>query len=531
MNRIAYFAGVAAGFRDMLRAPRLQKPVGLIRAGLEHRDENFLELTRRVVFSNPANPYFHMFRLAGCGHDDLAAVVRREGLETALASLHRSGVYLAHDEFKLKRPIVRSNQTIAADEASFRNPLSTGGFTGWSGGSRSEGTRVHASTAARVHREAYDRLMIDEFDLTRRHHVLLKPILPAVDGIANFARAARLGCTLDRWFSPVARSADSLHYRLATYSLVALARMYGVRLPFPSDLPPNDFSPVARWIAERRRQGIRSIVTSYASPAVRVAAAAADLGLSLEGTLFLVGGETLTDAKRSVIESAGAQVFTRYSISELGAIGHACREMTTGDRVHLFSDSIAVIPHRRPAPFSAAPLDSLLFTSLQLHAPYVLINVEMDDGGVLSQEPSCGCRYARLGFTTVVRDISSFGKLTGHGVTLVGTDILRILEHALPAQFGGSATDYQLVEHDGADQARLTLRVSRRVPLASVRKVQDRFLHELRACHGGQIASRLWRDAGALEVVHEDPIHTGTGKILSLHVLGSGASSGAVHGP
>ena len=202
-----------------------------------------------------------------------------------------------------------------------------------------------------MHREAYDQLMVDEFDLTSRRFLVLKPILPAIDGMANFIRAARLGCTLDRWFSPVAPSVDSMHYRWGTAALVALSRMHGVRLPFPVHLPRGDFSPVARWIAARRRQGIALTVISYASPAVRVAAAAADLGISLEGTLFLVGGETLTDAKRTVIESSGAEVFPRYAIAEFGAIGHTCRHMTHGNCVHLFSDSVAVIRIAEPLPF------------------------------------------------------------------------------------------------------------------------------------------------------------------------------------
>jgi hypothetical protein len=521
MTRAKYFASVTSGFRDLLRAPRPGNTAELIRASLENRASNFLDLARRVIFANPANPYHQMFRLAGCEYGDLEAAVNRDGLETALAAVHRNGVYLAHDEFKLKMPIVRSGQTIAADERSFRNPLTTGGITGWSGGSRSAGTQSQISARAYAYREAYDQLMVEEFGLTSRRLILLKPILPAIDGMANFTRAARLGCTLDRWYSPIARSADSTHYRLATYSLVAMARLYGVRLPFPTDLAANDFSPVARWIAGRRREGMASTVIGYASPATRVAAAALEHGLSIEGTEFIVGGETLTDGKRSVIESAGARVFPRYSISEFGAIGHSCRQITRGDCVHLFTDSIAMIEHRRPAPFSGAPLNSLLFTNLQLHAPNVLINVEMDDAGV-SGKAECDCRFTQLGFTTVLRDISSFGKLTGHGVTLVGTEVLQLLELTLPARFGGSPTDYQLVERDGAGQARFLLHVGRRVPLDSTSEVKHFFLHELRQCHGGQIASRLWRDAEAFEVVHQDPIPTGRGKILSLHLLGSG---------
>jgi hypothetical protein len=309
-----------------------------------------------------------------------------------------------------------------------------------------------------------------------------------------------------------------------------MARAYGVSLPWPIDLPANDFRPVAEWIATRRRQGVSSAVTTYASAAVRVVAAARDLGVSLEGSLFVVGGETLTAAKRRTIEAAGVAAFPRYSIGEFGAVGHACRQITTGNSVHLFTDSLAVITHRRPAPLSAAPVNSLLFTALQPHAPCVLINAEMDDSGAIDPHSECGCTFGRAGLTTVIRDISSYGKLTGHAVTLVGTEVLRVLEEVLPARFGGSAGDYQLVEQDSADQSRLVLRVSPRVDVSSIEAVKHRFLQELRACQGGQIASRIWRDAAAVDVLHQEPITTALGKVLALHVLGGGRESPVAHG-
>jgi len=104
----------------------------------------------------------------------------------------------------------------------------------------------------------------------------------------------------------------------------------------------------------------------------------------------------------------------------------------------------------------------------------------------------------------------------------VGTDVLHVLENVLPARFGGAPTDYQLVEQDGADQARLALRVSRRVPLASPEAVRDCFLRELRRFQGGTGALRSLRATDSLEVLHADPLVTRTGKVLPLHLLGPG---------
>jgi hypothetical protein len=353
-------------------------------------------------------------------------------------------------------------------------------------------------------------------------HVQLFPILPAPEGIFVGVRNSRLGCPVEKWFSTCAKSPDSTHYQVATHCWVRLARLFGGQVPFPTYLPPDDFSPVAAWIAGRREQRLACAVHSYTSPVVRVAAAAIEKGLDIRGTLFLVAGETLTDAKRRVVESTGAEVFPGYVISEIGPIGYACRQMTAGNCAHVFRDSVAVINRRRVAPLSDTEVNTLLFTTLLPFAGLVLINIDMDDAGVLAPA-TCDCTFSRMGFTTQIRDIFSYGKLTGHGVTLVGTDVLRILETVLPARFGGGPTDYQLVEQDAANQARVILRVSRRLPLSSLAAVRDCFVQELRQLHGGAVASRMWRTAEALEVVHDDPVTTPAGKVLPLHLLGSGA--------
>ena len=521
LAKLDYYRRMASGLYSLLRTPPYADPEGMIRFQMENRERHFLELAQRVIFSNPANPYYEMFRLAGCSYEDLVEAVHRDGLESTLASFHRQGVYLLHDEFKGKKPIVRSNREIPATPRSFRNPLVKGGMETSSGGSRSRGTRIPKSTAQQLHGEAYAVLSQREFALSARRRIQLKPILPAADGILRCVRSSRLGCPIEKWFSTYSESLDSTHYQVATQAMVAVARLFGEKVPFPAFLPPNDFSPVAEWIATRRRQGQAVAVTCHTSPAVRVAAAAVEEGLDIRGTLFLVGGETLTEAKRRVIEAAGAEVFPRYPIVELGPIGYACRQMTTGNSVHLFHDSVAVINYRRTAPLSGAQVDSLLFTTLLPCAALALINVEMDDCGVLARA-TCDCTFSRAGFTTQIRDIFSYGKLTGHGVTLAGTDVLDILEKVLPARFGGGPLDYQLVEADAPHQARIILRVSRRVPLPSPEAVRDCFLRELRQFQGGTGALRAWRSAGALEVVHEDPLVTRTGKVLPLHLLGSG---------
>ena len=516
-DKLGYYRRMATGLRQLLRTPPHSDPERVIRLQMENRERLFLDLAQRIVFSNPEHPYHQMFQLAGCTFGDLKQAVDRDGLESTLASLHRQGVYLAHDEFKRKRPIRRSNREIPSDDSSFRNLPSIGAMEGSSGGSRSAGTKVRRSIPSRLHIECYRRLLIREFGLANRAHVLVRPILPAPDGIVGQASYVRLGWRTDRWFSTVSASLDSAHYALATRLLIAFTRMHGQPVNYPSSLPPDDFSPVAEWVAMRKRQGVACAVDTYPSPASRIAAAAEEKGLDIAGALFLVGGETLTDARRRLIERVGAQVFPFYPVSEIGPIGYACRHMTSGNCVHQCHDSVAAINFRRQAPLSEVEVNSLLFTTLSPHAPFFFINVEMDDAGVI--EPvACECVFGKIGFNRQIRDISSYGKLTGQGVTLMGTDALRVLEEALPERFGGCATDYQLTEQDGDLQTRLVLRVSRRLPVASTEEVKEYFLRQLRRFEGGAGASRIWRDTNSLQVLHENPIPTARGKVLPLHL-------------
>jgi hypothetical protein len=141
----------------------------------------------------------------------------------------------------------------------------------------------------------------------------------------------------------------------------------------------------------------------------------------------------------------------------------------------------------------------------------------MADAGEIVDEP-CNCTYSRIGFHRRIRDIFSYGKLTGQGMTLVGTDIVRILEVDLPENFGGSAADYQLVEREGPKQTELALRVRPTVPLTSKDNLREYFLRVLRSHYGGALASRVWDHSEGFSVEIGAPLENKAGKILPLHL-------------
>ena len=490
-------------------------------AQMANRERSFLETARRSVFTHPENPYYRMFKLAGCHYEDLEHGVERKGLEPFLAELHRAGIYLSHDEFKCKKPIIRSGETIPANSRSFLNPLVSGSYEARSSGSRSSGTITRHNIQNQLYRECYSHFLKREFDLENRAHIGVMPILPSAWGIGTCVKAARGGDPVKRWFSAGGSIRNSGHYRVVTKFTIALAKLMGANLPFPTYLRRDDFSQVAEWIAKRKKEGILCWVNGVVSPCVRVAAAALENCFDIQGTLFRVGGEALTDAKRRVMEDAGAEVFPYYHIHELGPIGQSCRQMREGNCVHIQKDAVAVVSYTRPAPLTSTEVNSLLFTSLLPHAPRVLINVEMDDAGVIGPA-RCDCAFSKAGFTEQISEIHSYGKLTGQGITLVGADVLRILEEVLPQKFGGTPGDYQLVEADTGRQTEITLRVSPRTGVTSTEEVREGFLQEVRKLYGGSLSYRQWTQAAAMSAVLGEPYATVSGKILPLHLLGFG---------
>ncbi len=143
-----------------------------------------------------------------------------------------------------------------------------------------------------------------------------------------------------------------------------------------------------------------------------------------------------------------------------------------------------------------------------------MINVETDDYGIVETR-ECGCPWESFGLNVHLRGIRSFRKLTGEGVTLVGTDMVRILEDVLPARFGGTPLDYQILEEEGQEGfTQLSLIVSPRVELEDEQAVVEAVLGELPP---GPLRS-LWVQAQTLRVKRQEPVWTERGKLMPLHL-------------
>ena len=298
------YAQTVRGVREFLKTPSPTDCMGLVRRQLENRESVFLDTLRRVVFDDASHPYRQMFRLARCSQEDFATLVQRHGLEAALEHIRSAGVYLTQDEFKGNAPIVRDGSEIRASSASFGNPLAKGTVQFVTSGSRGKAIPSYRSSQFTLQQEAMHEIVVREFGLKDRAQIVLRPTLPSPLGLQDCAIVARKGHRLEGWYT----SGRSGWYRPATSALVMVARLSGCRIPFPAILPNNDFSSAAEHVARLCGEGIPCSVSGPASPAVRLAAAAMDRHLDIRGTLFLVSGESLTGAKRAVIEEAEANL-------------------------------------------------------------------------------------------------------------------------------------------------------------------------------------------------------------------------------
>jgi len=113
-----------------------------------------------------------------------------------------------------------------------------------------------------------------------------------------------------------------------------------------------------------------------------------------------------------------------------------------------------------------------------------------------------------------VRHIQSFSKLTSEGMSLPGSEMVRILEETLPARFGGTPLDYQLSEEeDEKGLTRLNLLINPSVAIPDETAVVEAVLEGLHPRLGV-----YWREAGTIRVQRLAPVWTGRGKLRPLNL-------------
>jgi hypothetical protein len=502
-----------------LRDPVSSRDARAIQAGrIRDRASAFRAAVRRI-YGHPESPYRKLLESVGCEHGDVERLVEREGVEGALRALCRRGVYLTVSEFKGREQIRRGSTVIDSGPDLLRNPAAAFHFPIRSGGSRSAGTPVLIDFAFVRGCAVSTRLLLDAWGDDGWE----KAVWETVGAGARFRllKYTAASARPSRWFSHVDPRAPGpgAMFLWSERAMRWGSRVARIPLPPPELAPVEDPLPVALWMREVLRAKGTPYLFTFPSSAVRLCSTALECGIDLTGARLLLGGEPITEARLSVVRRAGAWGLPRYGSMECGPVGYGCLAPTGADDVHLLQDMHALIQPPDDASSDALPPDALLVTSLHPRAPFMLLNVSMGDQAVMERR-ACGCELERLGYGVHLREIRSFEKLTGEGITLLGTDVIAVLEEMLPGRFGGAPGDYQLVEEEREDgRPRLRLLVHPGLGEMDEVALAEAFLGAIGSGSEGQrMMEKVWRDAGLLQVERRAPEPTGAGKLLHLRV-------------
>jgi hypothetical protein len=508
----------------------LEQARHIVQQRLERREANFVELMEHRIFGNPRSPYLPLLNLARCELGDVRNMVQQRGMEATLLALREAGVYLTFQEFKGREPVVRHGKVFTVKDRDFDNPFFDAYFQAQTGGSTGIASRVPVSQNHLIAGAPAEMLLRDAHGLLDAPMALWLPVLPAGSGISTLLMSAYFQRPPLRWFSP-GTTRDrrlSLAYRLATHALIRFVRSLGVTAPQPEWVPLNQAATVARWAAEAVRSHGACVVRTFVSLALRVAIAAQEHGLDLSGATLIGGGEPATEAKVRGIERSGARWVPLYAMTEIGKVGLACARPVDGSDVHLLKDAVGLIQYPRVLPGPEVTVNAFYFTTLLPTATKTMLNVESDDFGVV-EERRCGCPLEALGYGEHLRHIRSFRKLTAEGMTVDGTTLVHVLEEALPARFGGTALDYQLVEEeDEQGFTRLNLVAAPRVQIEDEGALLEVVQEAIRQSGPGEnLSESIWHQARTLRVKRAEPIWSERGKFMPLvrHRVAEGSVS------
>jgi hypothetical protein len=527
MAQAVHSRGAISGTAEFLGALRgfLRTPIGpdecrnRLRAGLAQREAGVLRLFRELMNAESPMPYRRLFDHAGLTMGDLDALVRSEGACGALARIHDAGVFVTLDEFKGRRPIQRGSLSLAVEASDFDNRTVASGFLARTGGSRSAGRPLLIDLDLVAHEACYEWMAGAAFERVGALRALWRPVPPGTAGLKHALRFAKIGQPVERWFSqhPVWAGREWRH-SLFTAGTILASHIAGRGLAWPEHVPASEAATIARWMAQEKARGRPPVLHTNSASGVRVCQASRAAGLDISGSFFRVGGEPYTEAKAAAIAGAGCLAASIYSMSEVGRIATPCADPAAPDDAHVAIDKVVLLSRDTRVGGAASPVPALFLTALHRSTPKVMLNVELGDYATVTNRV-CRCPWSALGFTVHVSGIRSYEKLTAEGMHFVGAHLLTLIEHTLPATFGGSAVDYQLVEDEREGVPVVSLVVSPAIGDLDESRLREHVLAELGHDEAAlRMMAARWRDAGTLRVERRDPFVTPAGKVLALHV-------------
>jgi len=492
----------------------------------QSRESDFLMLVRRAIYQNSESPYRKLLALAGCEYGDLEKLVGQCGLEDTLRVLFRQGVYLTVDEFKGRRPIVRGRTRIELEPWQLSNALSAKHVQIRTGGSRSQGAPIVVDLEDIGTNSVNTALVLKARDGFRWVHA--DWAVPGGAIMFELLGASKFGIPKARWFSQVDLADPGMHprYRWSARVMRWGSLLTRVPVPAPEHVGLDDPSPIVQWMTHVLDDGGIPHLRTSASSAVRLSLFALDKGIDLSGVHFTMGAEPVTASRLEVVRRTGAHAFPHYGSQDCGPIAQGCLTPKYPDDLHVFHDLHGLIQPKQEGSAHGIPSNAIFMSSIRPRSRLILLNVSLGDQAIVEQR-QCGCRLEQLGWTTHIRTVRSYEKLTAAGMTLLDTDVIHVLEEVLPRHFGGAPTDYQLLEEVASDgRPRLKLLVQPSLGSVDEDSVRETFFNAISDGSGAErLMVQLWRNAGILIVERRVPLATPSGKILHVHVEKTGAET------
>lgn len=492
-----------------------------IKERINNREDNFLRAVKECIYHYPSSPYLKLLNLAKISYKNIESFVKRDGLEGALHILKNEGVYLTLEEARGKNEVVRKGHILRFKESDFNNPRIPPAFYIRTGGTTNKGTGavVNLTFEFLAERAAHRYLMFEMHSLFSIPFIIWYPTLGGVE-LATLLECAKIGKVPAHFFYQLDKRLrkPSLDARMAFWYLDFMGKKMGINFPKPKPLILGDISEIARLISNLSENNCGSCIRTFVSSAVKICDLARQNNFNIEGTKFWVSGEPLTRHKFEEIASKGAKSICQYSFAEMGGtVAIGCDRALSPDDTHFLKDLFAVIQHNKEIEHLGTTFNAFLFTSLSLYAPKIFLNVENGDYGVV-EERDCSCQFGKLGLNTHIYNIRSFEKFNAEGMTIFGSDLLKLIEETLVPKYGGSSIDYQFIEEQDSDRTRTTLIVSPDVGKIDGKDMLDTIYKELSISPAYQTQLSIWRQADTLRIKRAQPIPNKRGKIYSVRV-------------
>jgi hypothetical protein len=509
--------------RVLRRTTTLEECRASIRRHLAEREDAFARTLEHGIYAHPTSPYRRLLEHAGIELGDAVAAVRSDGADAAASAFRDAGVYVTAHEFAGRQPIVRPGLELQVSSGDFDNPQMKRGFELQTGGSGGLPRPILVDFRLPAHDGMHLALFRESAGNRGWPSAMWLPVPPGVAGLRSVVSEAAVGETFDRWFSqtPVLPPGGSVRAAALAASATAVAAARRTRIPFPRHVPPEDADEAARWLSRALARTKTGYFFSFPSSAVRVCAAARERGYDISGAHFRVGSEPLTPAKQAEIHAAGARVFASYYTAETALVGMGCARPEAIDDVHLALDKLVVLQREKQLE-SGESVGMLVLSNLLPTSPKILLNVEIGDYGTIV-ERDCGCALGELGLTRHLHGIRSYEKLTSEGMNVLAETLIALVEEVLPSRFGGSSTDYQVVEVEEARVTRVKIVVAPRVGALDENDVVETTLSFVRDHSRPEaMMADFWREAGTVGVVRREPFRTPVGKVFPRYALREG---------